>query len=302
MKTSVKILPLILSSIIVLLGIVLIGGSIFLSKFLEEKTQEELTYFQSIKMLVNTNFDSAAERHLKETNLQEDHHHVSIYYESDFSNLLPLTKETLDWAMERNEELFGELDEQDLDIIVFENEEDISQLSDLKNISGFYSEFERLLGIIYYNKESVLDGDELALYRFQKNILHEYTHYAFERKIDKTKADDSTLYPVWFHEGIAEYVGNDTFRVEHSYYQDVPLEELTTHDQWQKARFIDKANVYEQSYFAIKYLVDRYGEESLNELVESVGKTGDFEKSFKQLTGMTVLEFEKELHSFYMGR
>ncbi|PSL40209.1 collagenase [Planomicrobium soli] len=301
MKNSLKVLPLILSSIIVLLGIVLVGGSIFLSKFLEEKTQEELTYFQSIKMLINTNFDSAAERQLKKTNLREDHHHVSIYYESGFSDLLPLTKETLDWAIERNEELFGELDERNVDIIVFENEEDMRQLSDLKNISGFYSEFERLLGIIYYNKEPILQEDELAVYRFQKNILHEYTHYALERKIDKTKADDSTLYPVWFHEGIAEYVGNDKVRIEHSYFQGVPLQELTTHDQWQKARFIDKANVYEQSFFAVKYLVDQYGEESLNELIESVGITRDFEESFVELTGMTIREFEHELHLYYMG-
>ncbi|TWT27197.1 collagenase [Planomicrobium sp. CPCC 101110] len=300
MKTSLKILPLILSSIIVLLGIVLVGGSIFLSKFLEEKTQEDLTYFQSIKMLVNTNFDSAAERQLKETNLREDHHHISIYYESDFSPLLPLTRDTLDWAMERNGELFGELDEQNLDIIVFENDADMGQLSDLKNISGFYSEFERLLGIIYYNKESILAGEELALYRFQKNILHEYTHYAFERKIDQTKADDSTLYPVWFHEGIAEYIGNDKIRVEHSYFQDVPLEKLTTHDQWQKARFRDKANVYEQSYFAVKFLVNQYGEDSLNELIESVGRTKDFEKSLLELTGMTLPEFELALKSHYL--
>ncbi|WKA54565.1 peptidase MA family metallohydrolase [Planococcus shixiaomingii] len=300
MKTSTKMLPIILSSIIVLLGIVLVGGSIFLSKFLEEKTQEELTYFQSIQMLFNTNFDGAAEREIKEANLREDHHHVSIYYEENFTDLLPLTKDTLDWAIERNEELFGELDERKMDLIVFENPEDITQLSDLKNISGFYSEFERLLGIIYYNKESILEGNELALYRFQKNILHEYTHYAFERKIDKTKADDSTLYPVWFHEGLAEYVGNDKIRIEHSYFKDVPLQQLTTHDQWQKARFINKANVYEQSYFAIKYLVDQYGEESINELVESIGETRDFEKSFTELTGMTVTEFEQELNSYYM--
>lgn len=300
MKTSPKILPLILSGIIALLIIVLIGGSVFLTRFLEEKTQEDLTYFQSIQMLINTNFDSAAERRLKEENLREEYHHVSIYYEEDFADLLPLTKETLDWAMERNEELFGHLEEKEMDIIVFENEEDMAQLSELKNISGFYSEFERLLGIIYYNKESILEDNELALYRFQKNILHEYTHYVFERKIDETEADDSALYPVWFHEGLAEYVANDTFHLEHSLFQSVPLDQLVTHDQWQKARFIDRANVYEQSYFAISYLVDEFGEESLNELINSTGMTRDFEKSFTKLTGMTLSEFEIELDSYYM--
>jgi hypothetical protein len=206
--------------------------------------------------------------------------------------------ETLEWAITKNEEVFGKMPDKSVDLIVFKDKEEMEQFCDLEDVSGFYSDFDRVLGITYDNKELILERKETPLYFFQKSILHEYTHYSFQRMIDSSKGG-SASYPLWFQEGISECIGNDKTIVEYSDFQVIPFGELTGRDQWQAARFQDGTNVYEQSYFAIKYLIDKYGEEIVKKIIKSTNRTGDFEGSFKKTTGINILELQNNFLSQY---
>ena len=289
MSKFFKILFIVFSSVCVvcLLVVIAIGG--LFHKVLERELNQDLPFFHSIKMALNHNFDSEEEMQFKEERTREKYHHISIYYPDDSKELIPITKETLDWAMERNKELFGTVKEVPVDFILVQNEEELGDLSGLEEISGYYSDFEKVFAITYDNEEFITN--ETALYFFQKSILHEYTHYVFARLADDSDSGVSS-YPAWFQEGISEYVGEDQTIVEYSELNLVPLVELDTSEQWQNMRLQDDTDVYTQSYFAIKHLIDEHGAGILKEIINETNRSGDFEQGFKKATQMTMVEFE----------
>jgi hypothetical protein len=295
MKKVIKSIFLILFVIFLLLTI---GVGVFLNKTLEKETNEQLPFFQSIKMALTQNFEGKTEKTLKGNRLKEKYHNITIYFPKEFSELIPITKETLEWAIAKNEEVFGKVPKTPVDLIVFKDKEEMKQLSDLADVSGFYSDFHKVLGITYDDRKLILERKETPLYFFQKSILHEYTHYSFQRMIDSSKGG-STAYPLWFQEGVAEYVGNDRTIVEYSHFRVVPFGQLIRGDQWQDARVQDGTNVYEQSYFAIKYLIDKYGEGIISKIIKSTNSTGDFEGSIIETTGINVLDLESNFLNPY---
>ncbi|MBV7508989.1 hypothetical protein KW850_27685 [Bacillus sp. sid0103] len=179
MKKLIKSTFLILFVFFVLLAI---GVGVFLNKILEKKTNENLPFFQSIKMALTQNFEGKTEKMLKGNRLEKKYHNITIYYPDDFSELIPLTKETLDWSIRKNEEVFGIVPAKPVDLIIFKDKEEMRGISHLVDVSGFYSDFDKLLGITYLNKEYkelILERKETPLYLFQKSILHEYTPIIF---------------------------------------------------------------------------------------------------------------------------
>ena len=287
MSKFFKILLIIFSRVFVLFLLLAIGAGVFIHMNMERELNQELPFFHSIKMALTLNYDSEEEMKFKEERTREKHHHISIYYPDDFKELIPITKETLDWAMKKNKELFGTVKEDPVDLIIVQNEEELAELSELEELSGYYSDFEKVFAVPYVNKESILERMEGSLYFFQKPILHEYTHYIFARL-----ADDVSPYPAWFQEGISEYVGEDQTSVEYSGFNLVPFVELDTPEQWSDVRLQDNTDVYAQSYFAIKYLIDEQGTGILKEIIDETNSSGDFEQGFMKATNMTVGDFD----------
>lgn len=298
MKKTITVIAVVLSIIFGVILSLLFVGSIFIHKIMEKEIGEDLTYVQSFKMVTSLNYDSEIEKELKDKKIKEDYHHITIFYSQEFSELIPLTKETLDWAIKRNEELFGKVKLRPLDLIVFDDKEEMNKIAELTDVLGYYSDYDKVLGIAYYDKQSILERNETALYYFQEIILHEYTHYIFNRKVENSSQGIS-LYPIWFQEGLAEYIGNDNVIIEYSDFQIVDFGNLIYEEQWRKARLQNDTDVYRQSYFAIKYIADEFGEKSLSEIIDSMKTTGDFERSFKEVTGIDTNKLESDFLNSY---
>ena len=294
MKKITKIVIVCSAILVTFVFVLFLGGSLLFHKVIAEETDAEFTYFQSVKAILNFNADGKMEKQIKDSYLSTDHHHISIYYEEEFAELLPLTEETLDWAIKRNEEIFGETNSKSMDFIVFEEIKDLAEFSGLEQVGGYYTDLQKVLAISYRDKELILNRDEMALYHFQQMILHEYTHYVFSRK-----GGNAAIYPHWFGEGLAEYIGNDQHEVPFPHFEKVAFKQLATIEQWQAARFSSATDVYLQSYFAIEYLISEFGEEIISQLIDSVGETKNFEKSLEQVTGLTIMELEEEFLKAY---
>ncbi|ANU13302.1 peptidase MA family metallohydrolase [Planococcus halocryophilus] len=294
MKKPIKIFFLISTLIFFFIFLLLLGGSFFLHKFLEETLETNFTYTESVMALLTQNANGESEKKLKESSIQEDYRHISIYYENNFSALLPITKETLDFAISKNENLFGETILEPIDLLVFEDLEELRGFSELNDVDGFYSDFHKVLAFHNAKKEMILAEDKYALYAFQKMVLHEYTHYVFARKA-KNPAD----YPMWFIEGAAEYVGSDPKEVYFPYFEKLAFEQLKSTEQWEEARKNLMGDPYLQSYYAFEFLTLEYGEEVIKKIIESVDETRNFEDSFTEITGLTVLELESMFLSSY---
>ena len=296
MKKNTKTLFLSLSILFIFCFLLVLGVSFFMYKDIaEEQPNLNLTYLQTMTIMVTRSPEQDLKKQIKESYLQEDYQHISIYYEKDFTELLPLTKETLELAFEKTDALFGKTNQEPIDFLVFQDGEEMSQLSGIEGGAGFYSEKDSVLAIHYYDKDLILKKEKYPLYIFQGNILHEYTHYAFARK-----AKEQGIYPLWFIEGIAVYVEDKGQGAPLSESVHIPFVQLTTYEQWDEARYIASTNHYAQSYFAIEYLIKEYGEGVISELMNTANETEDFRQSFKEVTGLTISELDRAYPKTYM--
>ncbi len=135
-------------------------------------------------------------------------------------------------------------------------------------------------------------------------IAHEMSH---KNLANTTTIQAGTItYPRWFDEGLANYLGNM------DYYDDLPELRETLNEgryrrditgwkgvqgnvTWIYHTFygVGPRILYGQTYQMIKFLIDSYGEEKVQKLVNLVRHTS-FEKAFVQTFGKTSETFHQE--------
>ena len=294
MKKAIKIVVIIVSSIFFLLFLLLIGGIIYFHSVVEETAGEPVTYFQAVKTILNLNYDGELERKAETSKDMQSYQNVSIYIDKQDNDLVPLIEDTLDWAKTKNNEILGVIKERDVDVIFFSNEKDFQNISNLESVSGYYDHFGLYIGIKIDDKKGILNGKETPLYFFQKSILHEFAHYALDRKVESTPPGLDP-YPLWFQEGVAEYIANDQTIVEASDFELVTYDQLRSYKQWKTARKHIGTDVYKQSYFTIKLLIDENGEKVIEDIIDATSTSGDFKKSFEDVTGLRYDTLFKKL-------
>ncbi|GAM13165.1 unknown [Mesobacillus selenatarsenatis SF-1] len=288
--------------IILIIFLVSIFGLIkAFQKELNARTGEKASFFTTAKSVFTFNYDSELEIKLKADRMKHAYENILIYYQDENEKLIPLTVETLEWAEQISSEILNGYDKRPIDLI-FMDQESLNHLSNSEDVAGYYSHFDKLMGIYVHPEdvEDILQSFETQLYFFQRKILHEYAHYATFRKIEEAKGSGD-LFPEWFIEGIAEYVGNDQTEVNYdsNQFDFLPLESISLEDNWEKARRIDGANPYMQSYFTVNYLIQMYGNNVVVELIEKTNDTVGFYTALEQVTARTTSEFEQDVLDYY---
>ncbi|MDN7242235.1 hypothetical protein QWY14_10520 [Planococcus sp. N028] len=294
MKKTIKLAILVFVLLVSSAFLLLLVGSFILYHDIADEEEIKLTYWQSIKAIATQNAEGDREIQLKESRLQENHKHISIYYEQDFSDLMPIAKETLDLAMEKTEVLFGRTSPEPIDLLVFQDGEELAEFAEIEGVGGIYSDFDKVLAIHYHNKDLILKRDQLGLSMFQEVVLHEYAHYAFAHK-----ASSEDAYPYWFIEGVAEYAGDVGQGAVLPTFELISFNQLTTYEHWHETRYTVGTDNYAQSHYAINFLIDKYGEKAVSKIMDSVNETKDFEQSLQSITGLTLDEFESAFVTSY---
>lgn len=300
-RRNIRFWMLIFSFILIIFLASSFGILKMFQKELNARTGENETFYTTAKAFFTLNYDSDLEKKLKAESMKHAYQHVSIFYQEENEKLIPMTVETLKWAEEVSSGLLGSYERKPTDLI-FMDREHLQRLSDLDGVSGYYSNFDKVMGIHVHpeNVESILQKLETPLYYFQRPILHEYAHYATFRKIEEAGAF-ADLFPLWFIEGIAEIVASDQTEVHYdvNQYEILPLESITWGAGWKEARQIETADPYMQSYLSVNYLIQVYGKDILVELIQKTNDTEGFYKVLEKITGMTVAEFEQEVLDYY---
>ncbi|RDU37908.1 hypothetical protein DRW41_08850 [Neobacillus piezotolerans] len=136
--------------------------------------------------------------------------------------------------------------------------------------------------------------DETELKQFKQTIVHEYTHHLISSTLKNSSVRFSDL-PVWFHEGLAEYVerknqGITSDDIEET--ETVGFKELGTHKQWDK-HLRSPYNPYLQSSVLIGLLVKNKGAAAINKIIEGC-KKDDFYAVFEKEAGQSFSSYEFE--------
>jgi hypothetical protein len=300
-RPKLRLWLMIFTIILIIFLISIFGVLKAFQKQLNARTGENVSFFTTAKSVFTLNYDSELEVKLKAESMKHEYEKISIYYQEENEELIPLTIETLKWAEDKSAEVLGAYSKKPIDFI-FMSREDLKQLSNIDSAGGYYSHFEKVMGVYVDpdDEESILQELETPLYFFQRKILHEYTHYATFQKIEEAETFGDT-FPAWFIEGIAEYVGNDGTEVpfESNPYETLALESISWDNEFHEARQIDHANPYMQSYFTVNYLIQVYGKDVVVELIEKTNDHVGFYTALEQITGRTTSEFEQDVLDYY---
>ncbi|MDQ0228614.1 hypothetical protein ACFPRB_18100 [Metabacillus niabensis] len=223
---------------------------------------------------------------MKENKLTHQYQNFTIYYKPHEKELLPIIERAIDKADYLTSGLLGAVKDNEIDFIIHASSDELYKETSLIKTMGYFDDPNDIVGIAITDLDEITADRMPGSFYFQSTIMHEYTHYRLQAFI---KEQGLFVYriPLWFHEGVAEYIG--MYDVKHRYYpfKDTSFENLVTHKEWEKFR-LDNYDVYLQSYYAIRYIVDTYGETIIKEIIEETAKVNDFNKGFAKATGISI--------------
>ncbi|MFR5266798.1 peptidase MA family metallohydrolase [Clostridium sp.] len=192
-------------------------------------------------------------------------------------------------------------------IYILENKRSIPiKMLNIKNISKpqirllskFNKQYSESLGYVYFHNNVITILNKTALSnvssineneKFTELVSHEYTHFLINSKLKENKLFPKTI-PLWFNEGIAEYVGISS---RNGY---IP-ERLETTIKLSNINEIfndDPDLFYNQSVVFINYLVKNYGYDSIGSILDTL-KKNNFEEAIKIVTGETINDISNKL-------
>ncbi|MGG4268346.1 hypothetical protein [Peribacillus simplex] len=183
--------------------------------------------------------------------------------------------------------MFGTINmDVEINIMVFEELEELQKYAELENIGAFFDENYNLIALVTPDN-LVREADE---WFFRRDLRHEYTHYYLTNYLNENKIKGI---PKWFDEGLSEYVAVTMDGVDAS----DPLEEvinfelLKSREDWAMQRKNHK-ELYPQSHYGIKYIIEDNDQSIIKKIIDDSYKLG-FSKSFKKYTNIDPNELHK---------
>ncbi len=136
-----------------------------------------------------------------------------------------------------------------------------------------------------------MPGSAGEIPRFRKTVRHEFIHLLVGQAIQPVG-----LVPTWFHEGLAvslsydeEFSGGEAISKALLSNSIVTLDEIDHVLQFQR----EKARLaYEQSYSAVRYLEQRFGQDALTTFLKALSHATSFERTFEEVFGLSLADFE----------
>lgn len=168
----------------------------------------------------------------------------------------------------------------------------------IRLLSKFNKQYSESLGYVYFHNNVItilnstavsdisnLDKNE----KFTELVSHEYTHFLINSKLKENKLFPKTI-PLWFNEGIAEYVGISS----RNGYIPETLETTIKLSDINDIFNDDPDLFYNQSVVFVSYLVRNYGYEVIGSILDSL-KKNNFEEAIEIVTGENINDISNKL-------
>ena len=218
-----------------------------------------------------------------------DYKNNKIFYTEEQESIIELIKEYINEANKKNKNIFGNFDLSTLSIKLDYDKNVFHKRGNNYKVGGYYLVDANSM---YLSVEDpyidVLKGYDLLYdFDFKETFLHEYTHHVVYEFMEKNNIDESEV-PIWFIEGISEYVSN----LGNSLYEPqkiIEFEKLTDYNNWNES--ISEVDVYTQSNYAVSKIANQNGNIAIKNILLNI-KNMNFNEAFKKVTGTEFKEFE----------
>ncbi|MGE6375897.1 collagenase [Peribacillus muralis] len=176
--------------------------------------------------------------------------------------------------------------EAEINIVIFEDLDELQKYGELENIGAFYDNNFDLIGLL---SPATLDR-EADVWFFRKDLRHEYTHYFLAKYLHENNISDV---PTWFNEGLAEYIGitMDDVIADDPKNEVIAFDLLKTREDWAHQRR-KHDELYAQAHYGIKYIVNNNDLTTIKKIIDDSYELG-FSKSFKKHTNIEINQLHK---------
>lgn len=145
LKKSTKIIPIAFRCITILIAFHALHLSKGIQNELKHKAGEDVDFFEMVKAVTTLNFDGSEENKLKKERKIQKIKQIKLYYATKQKDILPLTEETLARAETLTKKYLGEYHNRP--VVIFMDSNQIQRFSKLNDISGSYSDFNKVIAV-----------------------------------------------------------------------------------------------------------------------------------------------------------
>ncbi len=222
--------------------------------------------------------------------------HFIVRYRPQDNNIAEMVLATAEESYQPVSRQFGYSFRDKIPIVIYPTKESLGRsfgwAADESAMGVYWAGVIRILSPNIWVEEENLEGIRTA-FENEGPIVHELTHYM----VDYSAGGNYTR---WFTEGIAQYEEEKLtgYRIENR--------EIRHPDELYPLNLMDREFdslgdqplAYFESFQAVKYLVDRYGEKSLQEILTCLGRGRTIEESFQKTLGISVDQFETDFQTY----
>lgn len=208
--------------------------------------------------------------------------HYDIYYYGSGDNLAQFAAKTLEEATPPLEKILNYEVKKRIPVILYNSPSEFQQtnvISELieENVGGFTEVFKNRV-VVPFNG---------SYEDFRHVLTHELTHaFIFDmlygNLIGNILTAEFLQLPLWFAEGFAEYFSRGGWDIE----ADMILRDATVNGYLNPLEQAGGYLVYKEGQSVIKYIVDKYGEEKISEILYKGKRSRSFDKSLKSAIGL----------------
>jgi Tol biopolymer transport system component len=225
--------------------------------------------------------------------------HYDIYYYGLGSDLAEFAAQTLEEATPPLEKILNYEVKKRIPVILYNSPSEFQQtnvVSELieENVGGFTEVFKNRV-VVPFNG---------SYEDFRHVLTHELTHaFTFDmlygNLIGNILTAEFLQVPLWFAEGFAEYFSRGGWDIE----ADMILRDATVNGYLIPLEYAGGYLVYKEGQSAIQYIVNKYGEEKISEILHKGKSMRSFDRSLKSAIGLNQKdlseEWMKELKKIY---
>ncbi len=222
-----------------------------------------------------------------------------IKYQDQDSNKIDLVLETIKMDFEKVNKVLNYTNEVKVPIIVYPNGESLGKSfgwdADESAMGVYWAGVIRILSPNEWISEDLSYDRAKAKFRKKGPMVHEYAHLVVDYR---TRGN----YTRWFTEGIAQLVEKEITGFQ---FDNVALE--TDKSDWYDLKNMDRdfdslpnqSLAYSQSLIMIEYLVEHYGYQGLNTILNHLGTGKTLNQAFQVVTGKNLRQFEEICKTSY---
>lgn len=152
-------------------------------------------------------------------------------------------------------------------------------------------------GFFEFLKGRVVIPADGSLSRFRHVIRHEMVHVFMLSKVSRVLVDhrlpQDRMPPLWFTEGIAEVWSTDADDQSEMLIRDAVLNNYIVPLQNMESIY-GTFLMYKQGQYILKYIEEKYGEETIHLMIENFWKSSSFSEVMKATIGKSYKELDEE--------